>query len=279
MSTINHQVMRIVVLTDFSANAKLAARFALALARQVKAEVILLHVLPNLGPTIGVSPTSFIKQELLTWTETEFSRFLADLPAADLRLSHQVAYGAGVESVIAPFTAAHGIDLVIMGSKGASGLKKMLLGSNTVEVINESSKPVVVVPEHVEIKPITHLVYASDLKHVQEEVKALLPYAHLLQAGIKIIHVPPLQYLEHLHTQRLVHDLKKETGFSQIELELITGEDIVMAIEHYAAAAHQEMLVLFTHRTSFLDQIFSKSITREIACHNQVLMLVINNQR
>lgn len=67
--------MRIIVPTDFSAPAKIAARFALALALQVKAEVILLHVLPNLGPTFGLSPTSFIKQELLDKTETGFSRY------------------------------------------------------------------------------------------------------------------------------------------------------------------------------------------------------------
>ncbi|MGV3640871.1 MAG: universal stress protein [Adhaeribacter sp.] len=270
--------MRIVVPIDFSANAKVAAKFALVLARQSKAEVILLHVLPSLGPTMGLGPSEFIKKELIDWTEAQFSSFTASLPSADLPLSHQIAYGAGVEKVIEPFIAAHDIDLVVMGSKGASGLKKILLGSNTVAVINESRKPVIVVPEHAEIKPICQLVYASDLKQVETEVRDLLPYAHLLQTGIKIIHVPPLEYLEHLHTQALEEDLKRKTGFTQIEVELISGEDIVLAIEHYAAAAHQEMLVLFTRRTGFLEQLFSKSITREIACRNQVPMLVINNR-
>jgi nucleotide-binding universal stress UspA family protein len=270
--------MKIVVPTDFSDCSKIAVRFAVGLAQQLQAELILLHVLPHLGPTIGRVPSDLFKQQLLAWTEEQFSALETEITTQALEISHQVAYGAGVEKVVEPYIQTHAIDLIIMGSKGASGLKKILLGSNTVGVINHCSIPVVVVPEHAIFKPITHLVYASDLKHLDGEVEALLPFARLLQATIKIIHIPPVEYLEHLDTEKLLQTQRQKTGYQAIDLELLGGDNIATTIEQYAAASHGEILVMFTHATSFLEQLFRHSLTREIAWQNKVPLLVINNR-
>ena len=63
----------------------------------------------------------------------------------------------------------------------------MLLGSNTVGVIYHCRLPVIIIPEYVAIAPVKHLLYASDLKNITEEVNAFLPIARLLKATIKII--------------------------------------------------------------------------------------------
>jgi nucleotide-binding universal stress UspA family protein len=270
--------MKIVVPTDFSDYSRIAVQYALAFARQTNAELMLLHVLPSLGPTAGHLPADFLKQEMVEWTENEFSRLMAEVNTDGLALTHELAYGAGVEDIIDTFARTHAIDLIIMGSKGASGLKKILVGSNTVAVINNSSIPVLVVPEHAAIVPITRLLYASDLKNITEEVKVLLPFAKLLQVAISILHVPPLEYFHRIDTERLIHDLKQETAYDYIGVELMAGEDTVNVIEQYAAASHGEILAMFTHPCSFLEQLFSKSITREIAWHSKVPLLVINNR-
>lgn len=270
--------MKIIVPTDFSDCSKIAIRFAEGFARQLQAELILLHVLPNVGPTIGRQPSDHFKQELLEWAEKQFSALEAEITADGFTLRHQIAHGAGVEKVVESFVQEHAIDMVIMGSKGASGLKKVLLGSNTVDVINHCSVPVVVVPEHAISTPITHLLYASDLKNLDEEVKALVPYARLLQATIKIIHVPPTEYKEHIDTEKLLQTQRQKTNYQAIEIELLEGEDVASTIEQYAAASHGEILAMFTHQTSFLEQLFRHSITREIVWHNQIPLLVINTQ-
>ena len=122
------------------------------------------------------------------------------------------------------------------------------------------------------------MVYASDLKHLDEEVEALLPFARLLQATIKIIHIPPVEYLEHLDTEKLLQTQRQKTAYQAIDLELLGGDDIATTIEQYAAASHGEILVMFTHATSFLEQLFRHSLTREIAWQNKVPLLVINNR-
>lgn len=270
--------MRIVVPTDFSDCARKAIHFAVAFARQAGAELILLHVLPDLGPTLGTLPTTHLKDNLLDWAENEFSRLAEDIQPGGLTVTHQIAYGPTVQKAIQPFISVHEAGLVIMGSHGANGLRKYLWGSNTVDVINHIPVPVLVVPGAAPIAPITHLLYASDLRNIKEEATLLAPFARLLKATLRIIHVPPLQYLEHLDTERILVSLKKDTAYDAIEMELIKGEDVAALLEQYAAASSGKLLAMFTHHTGFLEQLFSKSITREIAWHHQIPLLVINNR-
>lgn len=270
--------MRIVVPTDFSDCSRKAIQYAVSFARQAGAEIILLHVLPDFGPTLGTLPTTHLKENVLDWAENEFGTLAEEIQARDLTITHQITYGATVEKAIHPFVDVHDVDLIIMGSHGASGLKKHLLGSNTVDVINNLHIPVLVVPESVHLEPITHLLYASDLRSIRDETLLLVPFARLLKVVLRIIHVPPLQYLEHLDTKRILASLKKDTGYEAIEMELIKGEDVLILIEQYAVNSSGKLLAMFTHHTSFLEQLFSKSITREIAWHHQIPLLVINNR-
>lgn len=270
--------MRLVVPTDFSACSKKAIQFAVVMARQLAAELILLHVLPDFGPTLGTLPTTQLKKNALEWTENEFSNLATGIQAEGVHVTHQIAYGPGVGKVLGPFLTTHGIELVIMGSHGASGLKKFLLGSNTVDVINHTNVPVVIVPEAAPTAPVTHLLYASDLRNVLEEVRCLAPFARQLNATIKIIHVPPVQYLHHLNTDKILDSLKKDMDYPAVEMILLKGEEVLSSIEQYAAASQGELLVMFTHHTSFLEQLFSKSLTREIAWHQTIPLLVFNKR-
>lgn len=270
--------MRIVVPTDFSELAKIAVHYAVEFARQSKSELVLLYILPNLGPTMGTLSTAELKKDILEEAEQKLHDLMQDIKADDLSIKPQVAYGPSVEEVLEDFTKTHAIDLIIMGSKGATGLTKVLLGSSTVAVINHCSVPVIAVPDCATIGKIEYLVYASDLKNLQQEVMMILPYAKLLDTTIKIIHVPQLNDPEMVQTESLLKDLIDETGYAKIQLEIIKGEDVVQSIETYTEIQQAELLVMFTQKSNFLEQLFSKSITREIAWHCKTPLLVINNR-
>lgn len=269
---------RIVVPTDFSPLSKIAVRYAVEFAKQMGADLILLHVLPSLGPTLGTVATTHLKEEMAASTENDLKKLAEELQTDDLSIKYQIAYGAGVEEVMEPFTKTHAIDLIIMGSKGATGLKRIILGSNTIGVINKCTTPVIVVPEHITITKTDTLVYASDLKNLISEVLFIIPYAKTLDASIKIIHVPPSNNLEEIHTENIASNLIKITGFQKIQFQIISAEDVISTIEKYTAEITGELLVMFTRPTSFLEQLFTKSLTREIAWHSKTPLLVVNNR-
>jgi nucleotide-binding universal stress UspA family protein len=55
-------------------------------------------------------------------------------------------------------------------------------------------------------------------------------------------------------------------------------KDIITTITKYTEENTGELLVMFTHHVTFLEQLFSKSVAREIAWHNKIPMLVISNR-
>ncbi len=76
-----------------------------------------------------------------------------------------------------------------MGTKGASGLRKYVLGSNTASVIEVSHVPVLAVPELGEFKSFKNVVYATDLRNVQKELKTLIPYLEEFNSTVHLLHV------------------------------------------------------------------------------------------
>lgn len=269
---------RIVVPTDFSPLSKMGIKYAVAFAKQMGADLILLHVLPSLGPSLGTVTTSHLKHEMDVSTENELKKLVEEFETNGLSIKYQIAYGPSIEDVMETFSKTHTIDLIILASKGAAGLKRILLGSNTVGIINKCSTPVIVVPEQIMVTRTDTLVYASDLKNLTSEIQFIVPFAKALDATIKIIHVPLLKDLDQIQTEELADNLVKITGFQKIEFQIIRDEDVVATIEKYTDEIQGELLVMFTHQVSFLEQLFTKSVTREIAWHSKTPLLVVNNR-
>lgn len=270
--------MKIVVPTDFSDLSKIAVHYAVSFARQTGAQIVLLHFLPPLGPTMATASTDDLKKELAAEADRQMNALMEELQDKGVVLEPQIAYGVTLEDELEAFITTHKIDLVIMGSKGASGLKKVILGSSTVAVINHCSVPVIIVPECAVIGKIEYIVYASDFKNLREEVTRIVPYARYLNAAVKIIHVSQANDPAKSETDTLIGQLKQELDFAKIEWETLDGKDVVQSIEAYTEVQQAELLIMFTHPTSFLEQLFSKSFTREIAWHSTTPMLVIKNR-
>jgi hypothetical protein len=58
-------------------------------------------------------------------------------------------------------------------------------------------------------------------------------------------------------------------------LEVVEGPFVIDALEHYHEEHQSDLVVMFTHQTSFTDQLFERSFSREIAWHGSMPLLVI----
>lgn len=271
-------INKILTPTDFSATAKAGVIYAIEFARRCHADLVLLHVLPSLGQPLAAAGLTRIMENVIEQTENKFKKLVRGLNAGGISLNYHITFGAGVGNAVEGFAEMHGIDLIIMSSKGASGLTRVLLGSNAVSVINKSTVPVLLVPEHAPVSIPRELIYASDLTNLDNEVHLLLPFAQALNAAVKIVHVIAKDEAPRVGPEKMIKSLIRETGFQKIRSRLIKSDDIATTIRKQILKKTRELLVVFTHNTSFFEQLFNKSIAREIAWSNQVPMLVFNNR-
>ena len=179
--------------TDFSSAADAAVPFAMQIARRYGAKVYGVHV--NLfDDYTGVAPNAWAAMAEAAEKETkEDARRLNEQLQG---IEHEVVIGEGnIWEVVSNLIKEKEIDLVVVGTRGRTGLGKALLGSVAEQILRQAPCPVLTVGPHVTLEPekaaeMHQILYATDLG---AEFPAAAPYAISLaqenQARLVMLHV------------------------------------------------------------------------------------------
>jgi len=162
--------------------------------------------------------------------------------------------------------------LVVMGTRGASGIAKAVLGSNTNSVIEVSHVPVLAVPEHADFKGFRNVVYASDLKNLEQELEILIRYIEKFGSTIHLIHiVPPGKDI--YSSEVKIESALKKFPYKNIVTLVLVDHDIHSAIDQYVEVSKADVLAMFTHELSFFEKVFDQSMTRKMAFQSKIPLL------
>lgn len=138
--TIQQNIKNILVPTDFSEYSNYSIPYALSIARAFKAEVTLLHV----------TDLSIPEKELAKITFPDLQLYYHKLDT--IKVKQMVSRDVGADNAIVNVAESHEIDLIIMGTHGARGMRRMQIGNTTEEVVRRVSAPVL---------SITHPIHKS----------------------------------------------------------------------------------------------------------------------
>ncbi len=138
------RVKNILVLTDFSTCSQKALLYAVNIARIQGSRLTLLHIVP---PQLGM-PQDPRRDEVVRAALSEMKKLEADLLSEGLLrdLPHQSLVRRGKNwNVISRILKLQSTDLIVMGTHGRTGLKKLILGSFAEDVFRQASCPVLTV--------------------------------------------------------------------------------------------------------------------------------------
>ena len=136
----------LLVPTDFSPYAERALDYAIALASALRARVTLLHVISALYWATGDLPgalSAAVLEELEAVARQSLKQALQRVRDAGLDGEAMVVHGSPFECIVAA-ARDQGIDLIVMGSHGRTGLRHVLLGSVAERVVRLAPCPVLV---------------------------------------------------------------------------------------------------------------------------------------
>jgi nucleotide-binding universal stress UspA family protein len=261
----------ILVPTDFSKNAENALHFAIALAKQQKATLILLHAYQM---PVAVSPVPF---NLLILEKEEAKQ---DATNKLRTLSAQIDHAGGVSyeylleegdavEVISNIVKEKNVDLIVMGSKGASGLAGVIFGGVATSVIEKASCPVMAIPERTSLnKPIKKITYATDYqKNDTRVIGKIIELAEPIRAQVNIIHISKDGISSDEESKLMSQFMKKVNdviSYNNLSFQMLHGQDVEEQLEKYIADNSTDILILSTHHRSFFDRLFEKSITKDL---------------
>jgi nucleotide-binding universal stress UspA family protein len=168
------------------------------------------------------------------------------------------------------------IDLVVMGTKGASGSKEILFGSQTVHTIKKAKCPVLAIPSEYDFKPLKSLLLPSDLSigFKENQLKILKNIAFKSKATLHILHVMQEEELTEIQKegQKTLAEYFKNVSKS---FHFVEGDDIQKAITQFQKENDIEMLSMINNKHSFFENLFFKPVIHKIGFHVKVPFLVV----
>ena len=219
--------MKFLVPTDYSVHAKNAAEYAAALAQATNSDLLFLHVITP--PVFGVHRQSYLYTEEISRLSEEAEKNLKAMsdkfqPAHKrVTFDYLVSAGETVDEIIKTAVEKK-TDIIIMGTRGAGGLKKIFFGSNTASVIEKSELPVLAVPEKASFTPANKIVFATDFYDSDlESLRQLSSIASAFNGEIIIIHIVDSDEKiesEHDLIQWFSGLVRKETSYPKISCRI-----------------------------------------------------------
>lgn len=271
--------MTILVPTDFSKPSIVAILYAVRIAKKLNADIILLAVI-NMSPSsTATAKWKKLRNEMVKVVKEDADQLIEEIRKKTkdkLKISFQHIMGYPVEDMIESFAIKNDVDLIVMGTKGATGLKKVILGSNAASVIDNSSRPVIVVPGETAFKDVKKIIYATDMTNIYEEIKTLALFAGIFNAAIRVLHVLPSDSAKKINSKKTATDLIKLTKYPKISFHIARNDYIDKEVNTFVTDQKADLLAMFTHKLDFYEKLFGRSITRQLTFHTRIPLLTFN---
>lgn len=279
----SNKVKKILVPTDFSEQAGYALDFAYQIAIKSTAEIILINVVdyPGLSSAFGggmnviggAEPPldnldeSFINN-LLSRSKEEIKAMTQKLDQGSVKIKQVVEVG-NPYFVISEKIEQENVNLVIMGTKGATGLEEVLIGSNTERVVRHAKCPVITIKKKRDYTKIHNIAFASnfegDQTHVVEE---LFKLQDIFKAKLHLVKInTPNNFESNRTILKGMEAFVKKHNISNYSLNIYNDYIEEDGIIYFCEDIEADMVALATHGRTGLMHLLSGSIAEDIVNH------------
>lgn len=161
------------------------------------------------------------------------------------------------------------VDLIVMGSHGASGFKEMFIGSNAEKVVGNSSVPVLIIKKDVEVFNVNKFVFASDFS---DEIK--LPFAKAVEFANKfgaelelaMINTPSTFKPTHV-AEDIMKSFVSNFNINKYSINIYNDVNVESGILHFADHINADLIGMSTHGRKGLSHFFNGSISEDLVNH------------
>jgi nucleotide-binding universal stress UspA family protein len=265
----------ILVPYDFSKEANYAFEFAIELAKRTKNKLELLHIIELPSPqsfssygevgAFSSESSQIFMIELIEKRKKQMAAMEEEFKDDGFKFETKMVFGnpfAGISKEIIDAKA----DIVIMGSKGSSGMEEVLVGSNTEKVVRHASCPVITIKGPVSAENIRKVVFASNFEGVPSEVIDRLKTAvATIGAEIHLVKINTPSMFESTRTSmEKMKTFAEDFEINAASMQVYNSTSEEEGILEFADDVNADMIAMATHgRTGFLH-LLSGSIAEDV---------------
>lgn len=275
---------KILYTTDFSKNAELAFPIALKLAKKHQAEIHLLHVFDI--PTSWDYPYTEEPLEMERQAIRESEKKLKELfvqyssdSVEGLKVVYHVIENPSVVDGILSCIHQINPDILVIGTKGGSKAREIIVGSSTKSLLSKSPVPVLAIPESVSTVEFEKILYASDL--YEEDIKALEQLIHILEPfrpHIRVVHISDHDANFEAKKIEWFKELLKDRNLDKsVELIHHLSFSIAEGLESLLSKNNFDLLVMLEkERHGIIDHLFHKDLVKKMEFRTGIPLLSFN---
>lgn len=277
----NNNISHILVPLDFSEGSLNALETAIALAKQQKAKITLLNVVDS-NLLFGFHGPYYVSEKtfdrMVNVAAGMLNPLLANLKEHELECTSEIKVGLVPQAIIKT-ASDNDVDLIIMGTHGASGVREFFIGSTAQQVIKITSCPVLTVPpskKWVDFKTI--LFPIRPIAEGVEKYDFLRKIIRHNNTSIKVLILASADYdLEKKTLQKLIKELKTKVLEDEIKISgsLKSGGNMPKAVLKMSKSVGADMIVITLKNEDAFKQFFIGPFEQHIVNHATVPVLSI----
>lgn len=272
--------------TDFSENSWNAISYALQFLEGSACNFYLLHVSRLSNLVAGDTPYPMSQtaiEELYTKPSKRqlkniLKRISKELPKNNKHKFYSLTdYDFFIES-IRKHVKDIKIDMIIMGTKGASGLKEYLVGSNAGDIIKKVQCTTLVIPENARFESLKEIAFPTDFA-LSYDMQVLQPMVDMLMTedtSLRVIHIShkddKLNRTQELH-KGLLEDYLEDKKHS---FHFLTNKKVEDAIQCFIESRDTDMIVMVAKNLNYFQQILFHTKVEKISYHTDIPFLVLH---
>ncbi|MBU1009513.1 MAG: universal stress protein [Bacteroidetes bacterium] len=290
-------IRRIMVPIDFSPMSIKAARYALELARVLKADIRLVHVwFSQAGEPIVFNEVYAYQvnfEGLLKEQEDEARQRIESLcnelkqrvrkeKIRGTHIDYKLIRGIAIDEIL-QMADEYKPGLLVMGTRGKAHEGHVMMGSTTAKVIEKCRVPVLTIPLHYDAEAFeqpSRIMYItnfddSDFINLHKLIAFVRPFK------VKIycvhVHIADSVVLDEARMKKMREHFDREYSTFNIECGLIESGDLLEGIESFVQEKQIDVISLVSHKRSLISQLLKPGLTRKILFQSEIPLLVFRD--
>lgn len=278
----NNKIMKTIIIpTDFSPAATNALHYGIEMAKAVDARILLFNAY-QVPVSYSDVPILLVSVDELRKSAEErlelLKKEVEHLVSGKVKVYAQAEMGNVADELekicnkVKPFA-------IVMGSKGTTGLERVLFGSNTLAVLKHITAPVICVPPGKSFgEGIKKIGFACDFKNIvdttpagviKDFVKKFTAELHVLNVDYHEKHFKP----DTPEQSALLHTMLEEV---KPVYDFIENKDIEDGINEFAEKNNLDMIIAIPKKHKLLDGLFQHSSTRQLVFQSHVPVMCVH---
>ncbi|MCA0932771.1 universal stress protein [Lutimonas saemankumensis] len=278
---------KILLPTDFSENSINAIEYATELFKDIPCKFYVLNVfkIPYLANEElmehNATQLAALEEEMYDHSIEEMNRLLEKIPENPKHnyetISDYNLFSLAVHQVV----SEKEIELIIMGTKGATGAKEIFIGSNTSDVIMRNACNVIAIPENHSFKFPKEIVFPTDfmIRYSPEDLEPLLDLANKFESSVRVVHFSESDILEEdqIENKRVLDSFLKNVNHQYYTL---SNDDFEEGINCFVQSrANIDLIMIIGRHYGFFERLFLKPKVRTLSFHTKVPLFVVHHKK